>query len=402
MVTRRDFLAQSAALVSLAPFAPPLLRQASAAAAEVSGERVLVVIQLSGGNDGLNTVIPFKDAEYRKNRFTLAIPAEQQRKINDELAFHPSLGGFAKLLEAGKLAIVQGVGYPQPNRSHFESMDLWHTAHQLNGSRPAGWLGKYLDGQFAADGRDVPALHLGGEKQPLALAGEKAAATSVQSLERFRVEPNDAAFVAEIRRATTAARDGGNELLSFIQSSASAALAASGRVERSLGKYKTDIVYPGTGLAQKLRMIAQLIDAGLSTRIYYVTLDGFDTHANQAAAHAGLLSEVGDATRAFVEDLDAHGHGKRVAVLTFSEFGRRVRENASAGTDHGAAAPLFVAGGGIRSGVIGKHPSLTDLDDGDLKQHTDYRRVYAALLENWLRVKSAPILGGDYEPLPLI
>jgi uncharacterized protein (DUF1501 family) len=170
-------------------------------------------------------------------------------------------------------------------------------------------------------------------------------------------------------------------------------------VQEAVRSYKTDVKYPGSGLATRLKTVAQLIDAGLNTRVYYLDLDGFDTHANQEAAHAGLLTELSAAVAAFVKDLDQHGHGKRVAVMTFSEFGRRLKENASQGTDHGAAAPMFVAGGRVKSGLIGRHPSMTDLDEGDLKFHTDFRSVYAGVLEHWLGVKSEPVLGAKFEPL---
>jgi uncharacterized protein (DUF1501 family) len=187
-----------------------------------------------------------------------------------------------------------------------------------------------------------------------------------------------------------------------VQQSTTVALASSQRVEQALGNYQTPVNYPGSGLATKLRTVAQLVDAGLSTRIYYLTLDGFDTHSNQAPAHASLLGELSSSVQAFLEDLAHHGHAQRVLLMTFSEFGRRVKENASAGTDHGAAAPMFLAGGRVSAGLHGAHPSLADLQDGDLKHHTDYRQVYASVLENWLAWPSESILGGKFTSLPII
>ena len=416
--SRRSFLRgslSSAALVALAPTVPQFLVSASARAAENNAETVLVVLQLSGGNDGLNTVIPFADDEYRKGRPSLAIPAAQVRKVDDSIGLHPSMEGFSKLLEAGQLGIIQGVGYPNPDRSHFSSMDIWHTAMRETGGgvmmsgpdrghRATGWIGRCLDVHAPARGKggDLPGLHLGSGsgRLPLALVGDEVRVSSVQALEGFKLDDGGNARVREsIQQAAAAQREGDNGLVAFLQRGTLSALDSSRRVQESLRKYKTDVTYPDSGLARRMKTVAQLIDAGLGTRVYYLDIDGFDTHANQGAAHAGLLTEVSGALNAFVKDVEQHGHGKRVMVLTFSEFGRRVRENASQGTDHGAAAPMFVAGGRVKSGLIGRHPSLTDLDEGDLKHHTDFRSVYAAVLEDWLGVASEPVLGKKFAPV---
>ena len=408
--SRRSFLKgslSSAALVALTPTVPQFFLSAAARAAEGRGETILVVIQLSGGNDGLNTVIPYAADVYRRSRPQLGIPAARVRKIDDYVGFHPSMEGFSKLLEEGLLGIVQGVGYPNPNRSHFTSMDIWQTARRETaesgaGYRATGWLGRYLDQritQAAAD--DVPALHLSSAgRLPLALVGQDARATSVQSLDGFKLEDGGDERVREaIQQAVTAPRAAGDDLLTFVQTSTVGAIHSSRQVQEAVRGYKADAKYPETALAGRLKTIAQLIDAGLSTRVYYVDLDGFDTHSNQAAAHAGLLSELSGAVSAFVHDLSKHGHGKRVMVMTFSEFGRRVHENASAGTDHGTAAPMFLAGGRVAAGLLGKHPDLTDLIEGDPKFTTDFRSVYAGVLEQWLAVPSAPILGEGFKPL---
>ncbi len=400
--SRRQFLtiAGASTLVSMSPVVPEFLLRASAAEKDSEGERILVVVQLSGGNDGLNTVVPFGDDEYYRNRFALAINRNQVLKIDDYAGLHPSLNGFSQLLEAGKLAIVQGVGYPNPNRSHFESMDLWHSAHRAEERIRYGWLGRYLDATREEGGGDVPAMHFGQENQPLALTSEKVRVPSIRSLERFRLElGGDAALRRSIEQVTKIERPQDNDLLGFVQQSTTGAIVTARRVEEARKNYKTEVDYGGTGLAQKMKNIAQLIDAGLRTRIYYVTLGGFDTHSNQAQAHNGLLRQLSDSVFAFLQDIANHGHGERVLVMSFSEFGRRVKENASQGTDHGAAAPLMLAGAGVKPGLIGRHPSLTDLEDGDLKFHTDYRRVYATVLEKWLGWKSEPILGGRFETM---
>ncbi len=402
MSTRRQFLSSvfGASVVSLAAPIPRFLREAAAQAPGAVGETVLVVIQLSGGNDGLNTVVPYAEDVYRRSRPQLAIAADRVLKIADGLGFHPSLRGFADLLESGRLAVVQGVGYPNPNRSHFESMDIWHTCRRKDQPRPDGWLGRYLDAAHKTAGRDAPALHLGSRKQPFALMARDVRVPSVNSLERFRLA-GDAALRSTAQELAAAERPAENGLLGFVQSSTSAALAASQRVEQAAGAYRELAPYPVSDLARQLRLVAQLIDAGLTTRVYYLEIDGFDTHANQAGAHAALLEQVAGGLKAFLDDVSQHGHGQRVAVLCFSEFGRRVEENASQGTDHGAAGPMFVAGQRVRAGLIGKHPPLNDLDQGDLKHHTDFRQVYAAALQQWLGWESQAILNGVFEPTPL-
>lgn len=404
MKTRRDFLKSSlgtSAVVSIGWTAPQFLLQAGAADAKPADETILVMVQLSGGNDGLNTVAPFKESAYRKARPTLAVQANDALKIDNSYGFHPAARGLSNLLESNRLAIIQGVGYANPNRSHFESMDIWHTCQRKTTFRNDGWLGRFLDNTRTDDVLDIPAIHLGHEKQPLALSSQNIRVPSVTSLDRFRL--NDSA--EQLRKTVTnigKSAAPGADLLGFVQTSTGSALSASEQIEAASGQYKTGITYPDSGLAQKLKTVAQLIDSGLKTRIYYVTLDGFDTHSRQAPAHEALLRELSGALDAFVRDLDEHGHGDRVLTMSFSEFGRRLQENASEGTDHGAAAPAFLAGNRVKSGLIGKHPSLHDLQDGDVKFHTDFRQVYAIVLDQWLGVESPPILGGKFSPVPAL
>ena len=413
-LSRRKFLASgaaSAAVISGTTQIPGLLLQAVAAPSTGGdhSENVLVVLQLSGGNDGLNTVVPYADDDYARNRFQTRIGAKQTYKIDDYLGFHPSMAGMHRLYQENRLTIVQGVGYENPNRSHFESMDIWHTAQpdMARDVRQIGWLGKYLDSANsnlqASAKSDVPAVHLGSEVQPLALAGLNVQVPSIGSFDDFRFDElgNSQLTVAREKLLSASVIDS-NELLSHVRAAAQTALSSSQRVRQAVARQSSSAEYPQTTLGKKLRGIAQLIQAGLSTRIYYVTLNGFDTHSQQAESHAGLLRELSGAVTAFVDDLAQAGQSQRVLLACFSEFGRRVKENASRGTDHGAAAPMFLAGGRLRSGLVGEHPSLTDLEDGDLKFHTDFRRVYATLLEQWLGVASEPLLGSIYKPLPLI
>lgn len=404
--SRRRFLKAtvgSSLVVGVDAYVPSCLLRA-AENAKHSSDKVLVVVQLSGGNDGLNTVIPIADDEYRKARPSLAIGKDQAAKLNHESALHPSLSDLADLFEDGLMSIVHGVGYERPNRSHFESMDIWHTCQRKNEQRSNGWLGRFLDSNANASGGDVPALHFGREKQPLALAAKDVRVPSVKSLDEFRLKADDPRSFEELIRKLSTNRASSvveNDLLSFVQASTSSALVASKRVNDARTSYQAKQKYPETRLAKKLSIVAQLIDAELATRIYYVELGGFDTHSAQANTHAILLREWGEAVSAFVRDISEHGHLDRVNVMTFSEFGRRVAENASGGTDHGAAAPVFFAGGGLKDSIIGEQPSLEDLQDGDLKYAIDFRQVYSTVLNDWLKSDAEAIVGDKYPSLAL-
>ncbi len=402
--SRRRFLQSAlgnAAAVGIGAAIPDCFAWA-AGQSENYNERILVVVQLSGGNDGLNTVVPYADDAYRAARPKLALSAADVLKCGDETGLHPALRGVHDLLQAGQVAIVRGVGYDNPNRSHFESMDIWHTCKRKEESRPDGWLGRFLDSQQTVAGGDVPALHLGSEQQPFAVASQQIRVPTIKQLAEFQLRGQDRQSIRTLLSESQPARTSpADDLLSFLQSSTTSALAASQRVTEASQSYQSDVKYPDSELGERLRLIAQLIDADLKTRVYYVELDGFDTHAEQAATQAILLRQWSDAVSAFVRDLDAHEHGQRVCVMTFSEFGRRVAENASEGTDHGAAGPMFLCGGGVKPGIVGELPNLTDLQDGDLKHQVDFRQVYAAVLQSWLGANPASILGGNYEPLAL-
>jgi len=412
-LSRRKFLttgAASAAVISGATQVPGLLLQAAASTPSSNdcSENVLVVLQLSGGNDGLNTVVPFADDVYARNRFQTKISTATVHKIDGYLGLHPSMAGMHRLYQEDRLTIVQGVGYANPNRSHFDSMDIWHTGltDVAREARQVGWLGKYLDAErsdsLSSAENDVAAVHLGNDVQPLALAGLNVQVPSIGSFDDFQFDDIGNQELTSVRaRLISATATDRNELVAHVRAAAQTALSSSRRVRKAVQRQTISAAYPKTDLGNKLRGIAQLIQAGLSTRIYYVTLDGFDTHSLQAESHAGLLRELSGAVTAFLDDLAETGQAERVLLACFSEFGRRVKENASRGTDHGAAAPMFLAGGRLLGGLVGEHPSLTDLEDGDLKFHTDFRRVYASMIEQWLGVASEPVLGGVFEPLKI-
>ena len=398
---RRDFLtaASAASLVSLAGRAPSLL--AAAAATASSTDRVVVVIQLTGGNDGLNMVVPYADDEYHRRRPTLHYTADQVHRLNDKIGLHPSMEKFAVLCREGKAAVVQGVGYPQPNRSHFESMDLWHSAHGTGAMRQTGWLGRWLDEKSESSrSHSLGAVHVGSDSLPHALWSRSQPAVSMQSLDSMRL-PQLKDYGATIDRLLESkSGNGDTSLLQRVAEQSRIAVATSRSLSQAgqMGTARSD--YPGGPLAERLHAIARMICADMPARVYYVTLDGFDTHASQQNAHAALLGQLSDSVAAFTEDLKSFGHEDRVRMMIFSEFGRRVQENASRGTDHGAAGPVLIVGDPSLPMVLGKQPNLHELDaDGDLKFQIDYRRVYATVLGHWLSVESESLLGGHFDPL---
>jgi uncharacterized protein (DUF1501 family) len=401
-LSRRDFLTSSS-LIALGSTVPAFLSKTAAQAptADRPGARdtILVVVQLTGGNDGLNTVIPFRDDNYRRLRPTLAQPQDQIRRINDDIGLHPEMRALADLHQDQALCIVQGVGYPNPSQSHFRSMDIWQ-AGSTGRDLQEGWIGKALRGIPGA-----ASFHLANtnESAPLALTGAPVRVPSITRLDDFqlRVEANSSADRRTQREVIEQHASGDRaqtDLLDFVRRTATNTYATSRRLQEIGRTYEPRVPYPNTGLGNHLKLAAQLIDAGLGARLFYASIDGFDTHAAQAFAHGNLLRQVSEALAAFFRDLAARGHRDRVLMMTFSEFGRRADENGSRGTDHGSGAPMLLVGGRVRSGIVGAHPSLTALDDGNLRHHTDFRQVYAAILDRWLGVPSRQVLGQEFRP----
>jgi uncharacterized protein (DUF1501 family) len=404
MLSRREFL-RTSTLVALAPTIPGFLAQAARAAAPAQDGRILVVIQLDGGNDGINTIVPFKDEGYTRARSVLRLPANRLLKVTQEAGLHPALGAAAKLLEDGRLAIVQGVGYPNPSRSHFRSMTIWHSAKVdlprfqedviVDEDKAVyGWIGQALDeGGKPANGAPG-AIFIGGGSLPAALRSRRSVASAIT-----RPEDSVLALQGNAGFAVPESGDTG-DLAAFVRRSTLDAYATSERMARMLRTEDKGARYPATGLAGRLRIIARLIKGG-GTRVYYTAHGSYDTHYVQLVPHALLLEELSGALKAFLDDLAAARLAERVLVLCFSEFGRRVRENGSQGTDHGTAGPVLLAGPGVRAGLVGKAPKLLDLQDGDLKMTVDFRQVYATVLDDWLGLPSKPALSGTFERLPL-
>lgn len=408
MTDRRDFL-KTSTLLGFGATVPSFLGKTALAAPAPgkpgSKDTILVVVQLTGGNDGLNTVIPYTDPEYAKLRPTIGIKKDEVKKLNDDFGLHPAMGDLAKLFEDRAVCVVQGVGYPNPNQSHFRSMDIWQaasTAETVN----EGWLGKALKQQA------IPGFHIpvpGNETAPLALNGAPARVPSILTLADFQLKMTAAnasdkqsqkKLIESVANNTMPATSQTN-MLDFVRRTATNTYASSQRLQEVGKNYVPKATYPVNGLGTRLKLAAQLIDAGIGARLFYVSIDGFDTHAGQGGAngsHARLLAEVSSAISAFYSDLAARGHKDRVCVMTFSEFGRRAKENGSNGTDHGSGAPMFLVGGRVNGGLLGKHPSLTKLEDGNLVHNTDFRCVYAAVLEQWLGLDAKKVLGDGFAP----
>ena len=413
-ISRRDFLKETAGATSLLAFGstiPAFLARSAAAmeAGQPSHESVLVVIQLSGGNDGLNTVVPYQDDAYHRSRPTLRIGPDQVLKVDSGLGLHPAMPAFRKLYQEARLSIIQGVGYPHSSRDHDAAMEDWHTGvirERVPPGARTGWLGRAIDTACDPGKTDVRGVFVGEIKAPFGLQTERVVVPSIKSLEEWlpaetawsdSTRPNDPgppsstgspSLLAGVRNATDNAR--------MIQRR----LVAASQTLRS----QKSAAYPPFPLAQNLATVAQLIRADLGIRIYFAELGGggiggFDTHANQAANHGALLRELAESTSAFVDDLNHDRLLGSVLVMTFSEFGRMLTESGRRGTNHGAAAPMFMIGGRVKGGLWGAHPSLTDLEEDAPKFHTDFRRVYATVLERWLKLKSEKILPPGFAPL---
>ena len=401
--TRRDFLKATlgtSALMSSA--APNFIRAATAYTPRgVDSRTVLVVLQLSGGNDGLNTVVPYGDDEYAHNRPTLALQPNELHKIDSLIGFHPRMGAFKRLYDEGHLSIIQGVGSPIFEGSHEGAMRIWHTADPYRSDRQTGWLGRVVDNVWRANMTETPAVFVGPITQPFALNAESVLVPSIQS-------PDDLKIDKMSGHATGLPHPGRDKsLLQFLQRCTLKAHADARRIEAVTKSVAGTGEYPSFRLAGTFRTVAQLIRADIGIRIFFTEIGGggiggFDNHANQRGNHGALLHQLSESVAAFLDDLKRDKLLDQVLLVTFSEFGRTVKENGRRGTGHGAAAPIFLAGGKLKGGVMGSHPSLTDLENGAPKVHTDFRRVYATVLDRWLGFESTSVLGKRFEPLDIV
>jgi uncharacterized protein (DUF1501 family) len=403
-VKRTSFLLGAASGVAVIGHNSGFFSKALAQAATgPNDDRVLVVLNFQGGNDGLNTVVPFGMPSYYKYRPSLGVPQNDVLRIDNTVGLNPALAPLKAMYDKGQVAIVQGVGYPKPDLSHFRSTEIWQTAAP-DKYLSTGWLGRYLDSA------DLPADNL-----------FNAIAISDVLPEVLVADKVDVAAIAQLNGyGLTSDRKGGvgrDEFHSFVQDNSvpfhSPYLAQVASIEdhaqrgaeelpKLIAGYQSQATYPATPFARSLSLAAQIIGTKLGTRVLFVQLGSFDTHTTQKATQDRLLADFANGMSAFYADLAAHGNDKRVLTMTFSEFGRRVAENGSRGTDHGTAAPVFMLGGNIKGGLAGAHPSLDDLDNGNLRFTTDFRSVYATVLEKWLKRPSSAIVGSGFAQLPLL
>lgn len=417
MLNRREFLKRGITFVSLSLVSRSMMMQVTPGHDTVFGQastlsgnsNLLVIIQLNGGNDGLNTVIPYGNGLYYDARPKLAVPPTDVLVLNDQLGLHPKCTSLKRLYDAGRVAIVQGVGYPNANRSHFRSTDIWMTANPDTVEK-TGWLGRYLDESIARfHGVKLPAANIGGTL-PLTLVGEKVVVPSIASLESYQFltdarYPQEREQRLQLFRAING-QPFENAYVEYLAQTGIGAQQSAAELQTAVKKYHSTVEYPKDPFAQGLRLIAQIIAGGIGTQILYVTIGGFDTHAEQNTArvnHPMLLDTVDKGLDAFYQDISQMGVADNIVMMTFSEFGRRVRENGSLGTDHGTAAPMLILGNRVKGGLHGEHPSLTRLDDnGDLIYTVDFRSVYATILEDWLGADAQAVLGRKFEKLGFI
>ncbi len=415
--TRREFLQNGLAFISLGLAMPTFLMRAAQAdpsgpnagpsLPDIPAGKILVVIEMSGGNDGLNTVIPYADPNYAKLRPTIGIPGSAVVPIDRNVGLHPNLRSLHKLYDQGHLAVITGVGYPNPNRSHFHSMDIWQTADPAVDIRErTGWIARYFDADGHFKGNPLSGITLG-SSLPLTMFAQDGPTSAIGDGRNygFSVQGGVPQKRMDALKAlySTGTVAGGNA--EFVRNVGSEAYSSTIELKKAFKDYDVKAgnasAYPQNGFASGLQTIAKLITGGLGTRVYYLSMGGFDTHANQPRQHADLLGTLADGMAAFYQDLSLQGRAQDVTVMTFSEFGRRSKENGSSGTDHGAASVLFVAGG-VKGGVYGDYPSLSDLDDGDLRFHTDFRSVYATMIDKWLGASYQPIIGGSFQHLDFV
>lgn len=415
-LTRRAMIKDGLLAVSAGMIMPSVFSRAVRAASNAASEgshwaqaaqgKTLIVVQMAGGNDGLNTIIPYTDGAYYQARPTLGIHQADAIVLNDRLAMHSALKSLQPLWQQNKLAIVEGVGYPNPNLSHFAAMDIWQTL-DLSGQGATGWLGKYVAGMVDKDGHPFQSLAVG-TALPTALNAINADVPVVADPKTYRLQP-DAALrqagevsLADARVQTLlklySTYPNSAPYAALLDATAQTAVQGSKTLDTVTSQYTSSVTYPTSNFAKGLQVLAEVIVQGLGLRVGYVTLGGFDTHGEQSDTHTKLLTDLADGLAAFYADLTAHNAADNVVVMTWSEFGRRVEENASQGTDHGTAAPLFVLGNSVQGGVYGEPPDVSKLDNyGNLIYTTDFRSVYATVLDRWLGAPSAAVLGGSFD-----
>lgn len=411
MISRRDLLQTTGAVVPVGMFLPSVFSKAIdqmgrqtlyGAPGQVTNARTLIIVQLAGGNDGLNTVIPYADGLYRDMRPVIGVPDSQVLPLSDKVALHSDLAGLKQLYDQGKVAVMQTVGYDNPSLSHFQAMDIWETADpELQ--RRDGWLSTLVEGKVDANGHPIGSLSLGPQLAP-ALCCSPTPPPTINNLAGYKLLPDPQFPKTAATREDALVRlyqsyQAPAPYAALLEATADEARLSSATMQQLGAGYQPAIAYPQTPVAQGLKLFAATLKAGVGLRLGYVVLGGFDTHSAQLNQQPRLLRQLGDALNAFYRDLEAQGLDKDVLTMTWSEFGRRVQQNASNGTDHGTAAPLFLVGSGVKGGLYGDPPDLGNLDNGNLRHSIDFRSVYATVIERWLQADSKSVLGGTYPTL---
>lgn len=407
---RRDFL-QHSGLATAGTFLIPSFLKAFEVQAMTNRQqgqlpqsgKILIIVQLSGGNDGLNTVIPYRNDIYYRERPGIAIPRDKVLTLNDEVGLNPALEPLRALYDDGLLTVINNVGYPNPDRSHFRSMDIWQTASNSDQYLNTGWLGRYLDaacsGKAQTGARAVEphrAIEVD-DTLSLAMKGDKLNALAVLDPKKLYNQTRGPLIDAVVRAPDEAHQQAAYLYKTLAETTSSAAYIFD--KTKTVGPSAT---YPNHELGNRLRTVSQLIRAGVDTSVYYISLSGFDTHINQPGQQERLLRQYGEAVGTFMRDMKEAGRMQDVLLMTFSEFGRRVKQNASNGTDHGTANNVFLIGGTGNRRVFNPAPTLTDLDEGDLRYSVDFRSIYATLLRNWLNVDDTAILGRQFDRLDVV
>lgn len=396
IIKRKEFL-QIGSLATASVMLPKFLQAFEKKNMVPPGNKVVVVIQFSGGNDGLNTVIPISNDIYYKSRPKLGITKEKALGLNGDVGLNPALEAFKGLYDDGSLAILNSVGYPNPDRSHFRSMDIWHSASASNEYLYTGWLGRYLDAQCKGCDKPTQALEID-DILSLALKGNEKNGLAFTDPRRLYSSSNER-FYKEIN----ASHQPTSESVDYLYKTMSETLSSADYIFKQSKLKPSSGIYPNTDLGKNLKTISSLILSDINTKVYYVSLGSFDTHVNQEAQQKRLFTELNDAVKAFITDLKKNNRFDDVLMMTFSEFGRRVSQNASNGTDHGTANNMFFISGGLKQkGVLNDMPDLSDLNDGDLKHKVDFKNVYATVLNKWLGSDDKTILGKQYDYLNFI
>ncbi len=397
--SRREFLKTSALATAGTMLIPGFLKAFENTPIKL-GDKKLVILQLSGGNDGLNTIVPYRNDLYHRLRPQISIATDKVLRVSDELGFHPALAPLRKVYDEGYLGVLNNVGYPNPDRSHFRSMDIWHTASDSKEYLKTGWLGRYLDARCVDCNAGHQAIEID-DVLSLALKGENNKGIALKNPKKLYDTLHDNLFQKLNENNHTDHID--EPSVSYLYKTMAETISSSDYIYSKSKVGKSAATYPETEFANRLKTIAQLLTSGIDTRVYYASLSGFDTHVRQMPAHERLLGMYADAVSAFVADLEINNVFDNVLIMTFSEFGRRVSQNASNGTDHGTANNLFLMGKSLKQkGFINETPDLRKLDQGDLIHTVDFRSVYTTLLDTWLGTDAEKIMGSRFERLGFI